>query len=57
MAQSLPTSESLKMTVERVARHWQEQVLPAAAAGRKVLLIGHGNSLRALVKHLDQVPD
>ena len=53
----IPASESLKDTVERFLPHWKEAIAPTILAGRRVLIVAHGNSLRALVKHLDQVPD
>jgi 2,3-bisphosphoglycerate-dependent phosphoglycerate mutase len=53
----LPATESLKTTLERVLPYWHEQIVPALKAGRRVLICAHGNSLRALVKHLDGVSD
>jgi len=52
-----PTSECLKDTVARVLPYWHEHILPAIKAGSKVLIAAHGNSLRALVKYLDNVPN
>jgi 2,3-bisphosphoglycerate-dependent phosphoglycerate mutase len=49
----LPATESLKDTLARVLPFWQEQVEPQLRAGRVVLIVAHGNSLRALVKMLD----
>ena len=49
----LPLAESLAQTVDRVLPYWNAEILPRAAAGRRVLVAAHGNSLRALVKHLD----
>jgi 2,3-bisphosphoglycerate-dependent phosphoglycerate mutase len=49
----LPLAESLKDTVARFLPYWQETVAPAIRAGRRVIIAAHGNSLRALVKHLD----
>jgi len=51
----LPTSESLKDTVNRILPYWYETIAPNIKSGKKVLLVGHGNSLRALVKHFDNV--
>jgi 2,3-bisphosphoglycerate-dependent phosphoglycerate mutase len=53
----LPRTESLKITVDRVLPYWHERIAPELRRGRQVLIASHGNSLRALVKYLDQVPD
>ena len=53
----LPATESLKTTLERVLPCWNERIAPDLAAGRDVLMAAHGNSLRALVKMLDEVSD
>ena len=55
--QDLPLTESLKDTVARVVPYWNETIAPAIRAGQRVLIAAHGNSLRALVKHLDGVSD
>src|SRR5262249_36526127 len=55
--QELPRTESLKDTVARFLPYWHETIAPAVRAGRRVLIAAHGNSLRALVKHLDGVSD
>jgi 2,3-bisphosphoglycerate-dependent phosphoglycerate mutase len=52
-----PLTESLKDTVARFLPYWHEMIAPDIRAGRKVLIAAHGNSLRALVKYLDNVPD
>ncbi|MFN0241391.1 MAG: 2,3-diphosphoglycerate-dependent phosphoglycerate mutase [Planctomycetota bacterium] len=52
-----PLSESLADTVARVVPCWNEAVAPRVRAGENVLIAAHGNSLRALVKHLDSIPD
>ncbi len=49
----LPTGESLKDTADRFLPHWQRDIAPQLQQGKKVLIAAHGNSLRALVKHLD----
>jgi len=49
----LPLTESLKETVARVVPYWNETIAPEILAGRRVIVVAHGNSLRALVKHLD----
>lgn len=53
----LPASECLKDTVQRVLPFWNDSIAPALRAGRRVIVSAHGNSLRALVKHLDAVSD
>ena len=56
-AGELPSSECLKDTVERMLPYWHDTIAPDVLAGRRVLIAAHGNSLRALVKHLDDVSD
>lgn len=56
-ASELPATESLKDTVERVVPYFESTIAPALRSGKTVLLTAHGNSLRALVKHLDQLSD
>jgi 2,3-bisphosphoglycerate-dependent phosphoglycerate mutase len=53
----LPLTESLKDTVARFLPYWHDTIAPGIRAGKKVLIAAHGNSLRALVKYLDNVPD
>jgi len=53
----VPLSECLKDTVERVLPLWREKVAPAVRAGQRVLIAAHGNSIRALVKYLDDIND
>jgi len=53
----LPLSECLKDTVARFLPYWFETIVPAVKTGRKVLIVAHGNSLRSLVKYLDDVSD
>jgi 2,3-bisphosphoglycerate-dependent phosphoglycerate mutase len=53
----LPLTESLKDTVARFLPYWKESIAPQIAGGRQVLIAAHGNSLRALVKYLDNVSD
>jgi len=55
--QELPRSECLKNTVDRFLPYWRDVIVPTIRAGKRVLIAAHGNSLRALVKHLDQVSD
>ena len=53
----LPATESLKTTLERVLPYWHETIVPVLRQKQKVLISAHGNSLRALVKYLDNVSD
>ena len=53
----LPAGECLADTVARVVPYWQEAIVPEIIAGRKVIIAAHGNSLRALVKYLDNISD
>jgi 2,3-bisphosphoglycerate-dependent phosphoglycerate mutase len=55
--QELPRTECLKDTVARFLPYWHEMIVPQILAGKRVLIAAHGNSLRALVKHLDKVSD
>ena len=54
-ADSLPAGESLALTLVRVLPYWEEKILPCLKRGETVLVAAHGNSLRALIKHLDQM--
>lgn len=56
-ADQRPRGESLKDTTDRVLPYWTESIVPALRLGARVIVAAHGNSLRALVKHLDGVPD
>ena len=56
-AAELPRTECLKDTVERMLPHWNEVIAPSVASGQRVVIAAHGNSLRALVKHLDRISD
>jgi len=53
----LPLTECLKDTVERFLPYWHESIVPEIKAGKRILIAAHGNSLRALVKYLDNIPD
>jgi len=53
----LPATESLKDTVKRVIPYWKEKIMPALKSGKKVLVSASGNSLRAMVKYIDKIPD
>jgi 2,3-bisphosphoglycerate-dependent phosphoglycerate mutase len=54
---AIPATESLKLTIERVLPYWEAAILPELAKGETVLVAAHGNSLRALVKHLSGISD
>ncbi|MGX5658658.1 2,3-diphosphoglycerate-dependent phosphoglycerate mutase [Castellaniella ginsengisoli] len=56
-ASDLPATECLRDTVDRVVPFWNESIAPAIRSGRRVLVSAHGNSLRALIKHLDGISD
>lgn len=56
-AGDLPATECLKDTVARVVPFWQNTIAPQVSAGKRVIVAAHGNSLRALVKYLDNVSD
>jgi len=53
----IPLTECLKDTVARVLPYWHETIVPTIKSGKRVLISAHGNSLRALVKYLDNMPD
>jgi len=53
----VPSTESLKDTIERVLPYWDEAIAPALTSGQRVLISAHGNSIRALVKHLSGLGD
>ena len=53
----VPQSESLKDTIERVLPYYEAEIAPALRAGKRVLVVAHGNSLRALEKHLSRIDD
>jgi len=55
--QELPLTESLKETVARFLPYWHDTIAPEITAGKRVLIVAHGNSLRALVKYLDNLSD
>ncbi|MCE5311949.1 MAG: 2,3-diphosphoglycerate-dependent phosphoglycerate mutase [Nitrospiraceae bacterium] len=56
-ASELPLTESLKDTIARFVPYWEETIAPSVKSGKKVLIAAHGNSLRALVKYLDNISD
>ena len=53
----LPSAESLSLTLDRVMPYWEGTISPHVKAGKTVMIAAHGNSLRALVKHFDQISD
>jgi 2,3-bisphosphoglycerate-dependent phosphoglycerate mutase len=53
----VPRTECLKDTVARVVPYWESTIAPAVRSGKRVLIAAHGNSMRALVKHLDGISD
>lgn len=55
--EEIPLSECLKDTVERFLPYWFQTILPQIEQGKRVLIVAHGNSLRALIKHLDQMDE
>ncbi|HEX7395041.1 MAG TPA: 2,3-diphosphoglycerate-dependent phosphoglycerate mutase [Anaerolineaceae bacterium] len=55
--EQLPACESLELTLKRVLPYWESRIVPLLKGGKKVLVAAHGNSLRALVKHLDHISD
>lgn len=54
---TLPTTECLKDTVARFLPYWQDAIVPALRENQRSIIVAHGNSLRALVKYLDNIPD
>jgi len=55
--EEFPTCESLKLTIERTLPYWNDVIVPQLKEGKKILIAAHGNSLRGIVKHLDQMTD
>lgn len=55
--EEIPLTECLKDTVARVLPYWHETIAPAVRSGQRLIIAAHGNSMRALVKYLDNVPD
>ncbi|WP_180682708.1 2,3-diphosphoglycerate-dependent phosphoglycerate mutase [Tepidicella baoligensis] len=56
-AEQIPLTECLKDTVARVVPYWEQTLAPAIRSGQRVLISAHGNSIRALIKHLDGISD
>lgn len=55
--EQLPATESLKLTLDRVLPYWNTVISPTIRSGKRVIVAAHGNSIRALVKHLDAISD
>ncbi len=55
--EELPATESLKITLERVLPYWHSTIAPTIKSGKRLLIAAHGNSLRAMVKYLDNISD
>jgi 2,3-bisphosphoglycerate-dependent phosphoglycerate mutase len=55
--EEIPLCECLKDTVARALPYWHETIAPVVQSGKRVIIVSHGNSLRALVKYLDNIPD
>jgi 2,3-bisphosphoglycerate-dependent phosphoglycerate mutase len=55
--EDIPSTEALSDVVDRLLPYWFEEIVPELRAGKTVLIVAHGNSLRALVKHLDDVSE
>jgi 2,3-bisphosphoglycerate-dependent phosphoglycerate mutase len=55
--EQLPATESLKITLERVLPYWHSTLAPTIQSGKRVTIIAHGNSIRAMVKYLDNISD
>ncbi len=53
----IPATESLKITLERVMPYWSNRLAPIIQSGKQVLIVAHGNSIRAMVKYLDNISD
>ena len=56
-ADVIPNGENLKVTLERVLPFWEDQIASALLSGKRVLVVAHGNSLRALAKHIEGISD
>merc|ERR1712243_505394 len=56
-AEEFPTCESLKLTIARTLPYWNDVIVPQLKAGKRILIAAHGNSLRGIVKHLDNMSE
>jgi 2,3-bisphosphoglycerate-dependent phosphoglycerate mutase len=57
LPEQIPATESLKITLERVMPYWSNRLTPIIQSGKRVLIVAHGNSIRAIIKYLDHVSD
>jgi len=55
--EEFPMFESLKLTIERTLPYWNNVIVPEIKSGKKILIAAHGNSLRGIVKHLDNMSE
>ena len=55
--ENIPSTESLKDTIQRMVPHWQKVIVPSILSQETVLMVAHGNTIRALVKHLDKISE
>lgn len=55
--EEFPMFESLKLTIARTLPYWNDKIIPQMKAGKNIIIAAHGNSLRGIVKHLDQLSD
>ncbi|MDQ7817844.1 MAG: 2,3-diphosphoglycerate-dependent phosphoglycerate mutase [Melioribacteraceae bacterium] len=55
--EDIPLTESLKLTVDRFLPYWHESIVPVIKSGKRVIIVAHGNSLRSLVKYLDDISE
>jgi len=55
--EDFPKFESLKLTIARTLPYWNDTIVPQLKAGKRILIAAHGNSLRGIVKHLDEISD
>lgn len=57
LGDDLPRTEALKQVIDRMMPYWNDRIIPELGSGKTVLIVAHGNSLRALVKHLENISD
>jgi 2,3-bisphosphoglycerate-dependent phosphoglycerate mutase len=55
--EQLPATESLKITLDRVLPYWHSTLAPVIKSGKRVIIVAHGNSIRAMVKYLDNISE
>ena len=56
-ADELPTCESLELTIKRTLPYWNDVIVPEIKSGKSMIIAAHGNSLRGIVKHLDNMSE